>query len=280
MIYFDTGENSALLGGFSKVLRPDGLFLTGPVDYFPRFHDFFDTQKLEGTHVYRHRTAIKIPSNEHCIASVAKPAASNDRVNGDARSHPVRQIETPAASEPQQPDDPLRGALRAKLFRERSICLASRKIPLPAPETMEKLLVLRIGAETLCLRISRAAAVFQANAIALVPGAASSIAGLQMWRGHIMTLIDLAALLGIPDNPAKAPDRIAIELRELSPRAALLVDAIEGTVELDLALLEPASGSAPGSNFMLGRAERQHFIIDDDAMVAALPTGRHDHRAD
>jgi len=123
-----------------------------------------------------------------------------------------------------------------------------------------EVLVCRLGAEEFALELRLLNGVFRANKLTLVPCTPAFVAGLLNLRGEIVTVLDLASVLGV----------IAVDRREVvlveTPRVrvGLLVDEALGVRWIGLDALERALA---GTDFVRGIADARTVVLDLEALL-------------
>jgi purine-binding chemotaxis protein CheW len=149
--------------------------------------------------------------------------------------------------------------LRAEeLLRRRAEQLASRPPDEDEGHDVE-VIVCRLSGERYAVETRVLRAVQWPSGATPVPSTPSYVLGLVSIRGEIITLLDLAAMLGLPGdvNPSEAA-RPALLVGVPGVRAALVVDEVLGVERMRLDSLEPplsgrefARGVAPGPTVLL-----------------------------
>jgi len=169
-----------------------------------------------------------------------------------------------------------RAALTAELHAlEGRLRDAQAKLVALGGEAMPGLhLVLEVGGRRALLPAHRVAEVVQLVALTPLPGAPAQVAGSFLYRGTPVVVIDLAAVLGRPREPAL--DARIVVLAS-SPPVGLLVDAVERLVDGPKLF----DGEAPGED-AAGRPEQAFLaglcveggqvmpLLDPAPLVAAL----------
>jgi purine-binding chemotaxis protein CheW len=87
-----------------------------------------------------------------------------------------------------------------------------------------------IGGQLFGLPISRVQDVFMPERLTRVPLASGEIAGVLNLRGRIVTVVDMRARLGLPNDDGKAPMAVGVDLRGES--YGLLIDEIGEVLRL------------------------------------------------
>jgi purine-binding chemotaxis protein CheW len=126
-------------------------------------------------------------------------------------------------------------------------------------------LVLEVGGRRALLPAHRVAEVVQLVALAPLPGAPAQVAGSFLYRGAPVVVIDLAAVLGCPREPAL--DARIVVLAS-SPPAGLLVDAVERLVDGPRLFGGEAGGEATAG--FEGKAFLAGLCVDDGKVMPLL----------
>jgi hypothetical protein len=110
-----------------------------------------------------------------------------------------------------------------------------------SPTAPCRVLIFTLGGRGYALRSSDVKSLAEPASLRAVPGSPDGVAGLVEWRGHVLTVLDLAHLLGLSDQPSPA---CLIRLAPPLHHAALRVNASVRMAEAHLAC-EPAEAPAP-----------------------------------
>ena len=132
------------------------------------------------------------------------------------------------------------------------------------PATCDVVL-LRLGSCRYAVPLSAVTEVGRPPAVSRVPGVPGFVAGVANWRGRVLAVLDLRALLAA--GPA-VPDRRSrlVVVQQDGVRAGLLVDAVTGGVSYDATELEPRLPHLPddGGSLLAGQ------VTDDDGPYGVL----------
>lgn len=130
------------------------------------------------------------------------------------------------------------------------------------------------GGARLALPMSAVGEVGRPPGLTRVPGLPAWVAGVANWRGRVLAVVDLAPLLGVPPAEAGRRARLVVLSHE-GVTAALLVSAVDGTVVVDPAAVEPplAHLAGPAAGLLVGQVtdEQGPFGVVDLAALFALP---------
>ena len=152
--------------------------------------------------------------------------------------------------------------------RTRSL-LTARALVLARPvahgETREmlELILFRISGEQFAVDARRVLEVFRARDIARLPDSEAPWAGVTVWRGNVLTVLDLRPLFGLPRNTADQMTHIVVIGRD---RAALglLVELNRDTLRVAAADLEAWRDS---SAWVRALTPSGLQILDEDALI-------------
>lgn len=121
--------------------------------------------------------------------------------------------------------------------------------PAALPDLSRQVLLLQAGGERLGLVVGETAGVLEQARLSLVPKAPAGVLGVMNHVGSVLTVVSLAALLGLPDaSPGQAATRLVVVVEQREGRIGLVVERIEGiTLTVDLASdVQPGpEGAAP-----------------------------------
>jgi purine-binding chemotaxis protein CheW len=140
---------------------------------------------------------------------------------------------------------------------------ARRLALLPAPPEESRaidVLVCRLGIEEYALELRLLHGVFPATGLTPVPCTPQFVAGLLNLRGEILTVLDLAAALGL----ASSDQREVILVETHRVRACLLVGEVLGVRRIALDALDHALA---GNDFTRGIANARTVLLDLEALL-------------
>jgi purine-binding chemotaxis protein CheW len=137
-----------------------------------------------------------------------------------------RRLEAAAALVALDRDDP---AAQERLLTARAAALAGTvAAPAEAPAGGLEVLAFRCGGERYAFDAACVARVLPALPLTLLPGVPEHIAGITMWEGEVLAVLDLRVLLALPLSELAEPGAYIV-LRGEDNRFAVLADAIDGT---------------------------------------------------
>ena len=153
---------------------------------------------------------------------------------------------------------------RANTLERRAAQLAHRPSAPDAGPQIE-VLVCRLGTERYAIETRSLRAVQLADTVTPVPCVPSYVLGIVSVRGEIVTLLDLASLIGLVPSAAAETHRPIVLLDVADLRAGLVVDEIIGVERLALDALQPAPS---GRDFIRGVAQPATVLLDLDRLFA------------
>ena len=106
-------------------------------------------------------------------------------------------------------------------------------------ETAQEHVVVRLGGCRYALAMSSVAEVGRPPGLTRVPGLPDWVAGVANWRGRVLAVLDLRGLLGGRIDPLGRSGRMVV-LSRAGVSAGLLVEGVEGELEVSLDDVEPA----------------------------------------
>jgi purine-binding chemotaxis protein CheW len=131
-----------------------------------------------------------------------------------------------------------------------------------------EVLVCRLGSERYAVETRHLRAVQWASGITPVPCTPAFVVGIVSVRGEIVTLLDLASMIGLPSSatsdPAETCPVLLLGLDGL--RSGLVVEEVLGVERLDLNALQP---SLSGREFARGVGPDNTVLLDLEALLAS-----------
>jgi purine-binding chemotaxis protein CheW len=154
-----------------------------------------------------------------------------------------------------------------EVLRRRAEQLA--KLPL-SPDTGDEVEVLacQMGDERYAIETRHLRAVQWASSITPVPCTPAFVVGIVSVRGEIVTLLDLATMIGLRGVPLLASDKpVPVLLLGLAGlRCGLVVDEVLGVERLKLDALRAAPSAR---EFVRGVGPRDTVVLDVEALMAS-----------
>ena len=135
--------------------------------------------------------------------------------------------------------DPI--AADRELLERRARALARPPAQQSRDETIE-VVTFRIAGERYAMQSREVLAVFALAALVPLPGATAPVAGVTVWRGNLLMLLDVRAMLGL--SPAALNDlRMVVVIGDARAAAGILVDVLEGIASLPRADFRAVEGT-------------------------------------
>lgn len=149
-------------------------------------------------------------------------------------------------------------------------------------ESTQEHVVVRLGGCRYGLTMPNVAEVGRPPGLTRVPGLPAWVAGVANWRGRVLAVLDVRSLLGgAPASPVGRSGRMVVLTRS-GVSVGLLVEAVEGALDVDLDVVEPALAHLPTrtASLLAGQmtdAEGPWGLLDLSALFALadeLPRAR------
>jgi len=152
-----------------------------------------------------------------------------------------------------------------EVLRERAERAASL-IQEERPEARLSALIVRLQGENYALPVELLTAVYQRVPVIPVPCVPSYVAGIANIRGHILAVLDLAVLMGLPGADTTDTQTLVVAAHEQFT-SALRVDSIGETASILVESLSPVP-----SNLAIARADFLKGILPDGTALIDLQT--------
>ncbi len=118
-----------------------------------------------------------------------------------------------------------------------------------------------LGGERLVLEARWLLGITKLTTLAALPGAVPPVRGVTVWRGDLLTILDIRPVLGISTAGLGDLTRVLV-VGERRPRFGLLVDGVGDVVDLaDVGLL-PAPAGSPARDYLLGVTADAGLVLD------------------
>lgn len=178
-----------------------------------------------------------------------------------------------ASDRPGYGDDPSGSAGRAPGGADDADILELPLEPAPLPDLSRQVMIARAGETRVGLVVEEVAAVVEQGTLSLVPKAPAGVLGIMNHLGSVLTVVSLAALLGLPEVPLAAgapPFVVVVEHGE--ERIGLRVERVDGitlTVDLaeDVASEGPEGAPGPFARGWLAYEGSSMRLVDGAAIV-------------
>jgi purine-binding chemotaxis protein CheW len=132
--------------------------------------------------------------------------------------------------------------------------MEAQEVAAEAGPATEETVVVRLGGCRYGLPVRAVAEVGRLPVLTRVPGLPEWVAGAANWRGRVLAVLDVRPLLESSRTPVDRRGRMVV-LTSRGVQAGLVVEAVEGTLDVDLAAVEPPLASLPGrtASLLLGQ---------------------------
>jgi purine-binding chemotaxis protein CheW len=161
-------------------------------------------------------------------------------------------------------------AAQERLLAQRAAALAARAAA-PAdrlPDGME-VLAFRCGGERYAFDDAWVTRVLPLLPLTVLPGVPAHVAGIAMWEGEVLAVVDLRVLLALPLSELAEPGALIVLAGE-DNRFAVLADAIDGTrrfAAADMGHSLPMLAD-PDASYLLGVAPDRTALLDARRLLA------------
>jgi purine-binding chemotaxis protein CheW len=157
-----------------------------------------------------------------------------------------------------------------RLLAERAAALAAAgAAPDAVPPEGIEVLAFRCGGERYAFDSAWVARVLPALPLTALPGVPGVVAGITMWEGEVLAVVDLRVLLALPLTDLAEPGALIV-LRGEDNRFAALADAIDGTRRFPhdhLGHDQPLLAD-PDAGWLLGVAPDRTALLDARRLLA------------
>lgn len=106
------------------------------------------------------------------------------------------------------------------------------------------LVLVRLGGSRYALPMASIAEVGRPPGLTRVPGLPAWVAGVANWRGRVLAVLDLRALLGEPTGGLDRRGRLVVVAHD-GVRVGLLVESVSGATVVDSETVEPVLAHLP-----------------------------------
>lgn len=155
---------------------------------------------------------------------------------------------------------------RARLIlEERARSLARPALP-PLTNSLE-LVTFGLASERCGVESRYVVGVFPLLQLAALPGAQAPVFGVTVWRGELLTVLDIRPLLGATVGALNDLSRI-IALGQTQAAFGVVVDAVEGLVRLPQAEVVPAPTSGTAAReYVRGVTNQALLVLDGERLL-------------
>lgn len=128
------------------------------------------------------------------------------------------------------------------------------------------LLHFTLGGERLAIEARWLLGVAKVTLLAGLPGAEPPVRGVTVWRGELLTVLDIRPNLGISTAALSDLTRILV-LGERRPRFGLLVDSVSEVAALPTADLLPVPSGSLAREYMIGVTADAGLVLDGQRLL-------------
>lgn len=126
-----------------------------------------------------------------------------------------------------------------------------------------RVLPFSLGGENYCIGIKEAMEIVKLPAITKVPNTPNFILGVINLHGKIITLIDIRYFFGL-EGPKRIKDERVIVTDLAGDLAAILVDKVKGTIDINVELIQPPLATIKGE---LAEYTKGEIQIDNEILI-------------
>jgi purine-binding chemotaxis protein CheW len=156
-----------------------------------------------------------------------------------------------------------------ELLEERARALARPILSTAAGDTLE-LITFSLANETYALESRAVMAVFRLTDLSPLPGAEPPVSGVTVWRGDLLTILDLRPLVGLPATALNDLSRVIV-LGVERPEFGILADAVLQIVSVPASEVQPLSAERPATrDYLRGLTRDAMLLLDGDRLLQLL----------
>jgi purine-binding chemotaxis protein CheW len=140
--------------------------------------------------------------------------------------------------------------------------------PLAATTNGARLLLLNfsLGGERLAIEARWLLGVAKVTILAALPGAEPPVRGVTVWRGELLTVLDIRPNLGISTAALSDLTRILV-LGERRARFGLLVDTVTDVADLSTVDLLPVPSGSLARDYLIGVTADAGLVLDGQRLL-------------
>ncbi|MGH7591357.1 MAG: chemotaxis protein CheW [Gemmatimonadales bacterium] len=152
------------------------------------------------------------------------------------------------------------------LLEERARVLARSAVSPPAGDAVE-LLTFALANEVYAVESRYVVAVFRLTDLSPLPGAEPPVCGVTGWRGELLTILDLRAVLGLSVNALNDLSQVIV-LGAERPAFGILADGVRELVTIPAsAVREPPEGMAANRAYLRGLTGDAVLVLDGGGLL-------------
>lgn len=140
--------------------------------------------------------------------------------------------------EGQKPRERTLSDMEAEVLRARAFALASQAVEECPTQTVASLLF-AMGEETYGVRLSEVREIQRDYRLTPIPCVPDFVLGVMSMRGEIVSVNDLASMMGLSSGAARRPRQPAIVLEVGGVQAAIVVDEIRDIADIPVESIDP-----------------------------------------
>jgi purine-binding chemotaxis protein CheW len=153
-----------------------------------------------------------------------------------------------------------------EVLLERARALARPAVSTPAGDRLE-LVTFTLANETYALESRSVMAVFRLTDLSPLPGAEPPVSGLTVWRGELLTILDLRPLVGLSVTALNDLSRVVV-LGAERPEFGVLADAVLQIVSLPATAVEPLPQGGPAKHdYLRGMTRAAVLVLDGERLL-------------
>ena len=118
-----------------------------------------------------------------------------------------------------------------------------------------------LGGERLVLEARWLLGITKLATLAALPGAVPPVRGVTVWRGDLLTVLDIRTVLGISTAGLGDLTRVLV-VGDKRPRFGLLVDTVGDAMDLPDVNLRPAPAGSLARDYLLGVTADAGLVLD------------------
>jgi purine-binding chemotaxis protein CheW len=156
-----------------------------------------------------------------------------------------------------------------KILSQRALQLAAHDVETARLLSVDHI-VFRLGRETYAIETALVVGVFRLTGLARLPGSREPLYGVTLWRGEILTVFDLRAMLGVSTSTLNDLGRVIVIGGE-RVCFGFLADSVTGEVPVIPSYVHPLPGS---ENLLVRGITPEAVIVLNPEQLLLLPEHR------
>jgi purine-binding chemotaxis protein CheW len=158
-----------------------------------------------------------------------------------------------------------------EVLEERARVLARPAVPPSTGDALE-LVTFSLANETYAVESRSVMAVFRLTDISLLPGAEPPVTGVTVWRGELLTILDLRPLVGLSVTALNDLSRVIV-LGVDRPELGVLADAVLSIVTVAASDVRPLPPGGPArQEYLRGVTPAAVLLLDGERVLQLLAT--------